>query len=921
MGNSAQIQSPELMELTAGTKLGPYEIQSPLGAGGMGEVYRARDTRLGREVAIKILPEHSTQKPEARQRFEREARAISSLQHPHICTLYDVGHQDGTDFLVMEHLEGETLAKRLERGPMATVELLRIGIEVADALEKAHRKGILHRDLKPSNIMLTKSGAKLMDFGLAKAAGDGAAPALESLTQSLNPSERTTPVTAQGTIVGTFQYMSPEQMEGKEADARSDIFSFGAVLYEMATGKRAFDGKTTASVIAAILEREPPAISSVQPMSPPALDRTVKICLAKDPDERFQSAHDVKLQLEWIRDAGSQGGVAAPVGAHRKNRERIAWGAAAMLLIIAVLLAYGFIARAPHPTHAVVSQIAPPDGASFALWGVAPGMPALSPDGTQLAFVAKTAEGRDLLFVRPLNSPVAHALERTEGASRPFWSPDGRAIAYFGGNNKLYRIDVSGGPPVEIADAGVAAGASWSSNGTILLAAGFDVTGGSAIVRMPDSGGSPEPVVKLGKTFRAVGWPQLLPDDTHFLFTATHGNEGEAGTYVASLNGGEPSVIMAGPSHPVYARPGYLLFVRDGTLMAQPFDAGKLRLSGDAKPLAENVAFNAVLQRGVVTASANDTLVYETATSGANRIIWYDLKGKQIAETGAPLEHGSPSISPDGTRLAVSDSNGGKPDIWVYDLTRGTKTRITSSPGINAAAFWTPDGKSICFVSNRKGRFRFYEKTADGTGEAMPLIAGDSDEAAEFFGSWSADGRYLAFQRSAAPGVAQQGKNGPGMGEIWGVLLQGDRKPFPVVQGGQFVAIQPALSPNAKWVAYTSDDSGQDEIYIAPFPHGSGRWSVSSSGGTWPRWRRDGKELFYRSPDDKIVAVAISEQEGKLNIGKPEVLFQADPAAGALGPTYDLSADGRKVVVVTPVQNSFPPFTLVTNWPALLKKQ
>jgi serine/threonine protein kinase len=332
--------------LASGTKLGPYEITGAIGAGGMGEVYRARDTRLGRDVAIKILPQHLTEKADARQRFEREARAVSSLNHAHICTLYDIGHQDGTDFLVMELLEGETLAKRVEKGPLPTAELLRIAIEIADALDKAHRQGILHRDLNPSNIMLTKAGAKLMDFGLAKASDAAGAPMLSSLTQSLNPSAKTTPVTAEGTIVGTFQYMAPEQMEGKEADARSDIFSFGAVLFEMATGKRAFEGKTTASVIAAILEREPPAISSVQPMSPPALDRTVKICLAKDPDERFQSAHDVKLQLEWIRDAGSQASAAAPVVAHRKNREGVAWAAAAFLLVVATAAVIGYVQRA-----------------------------------------------------------------------------------------------------------------------------------------------------------------------------------------------------------------------------------------------------------------------------------------------------------------------------------------------------------------------------------------------------------------------------------------------------------------------------------------------------------------------------------------------------------------------------------------------
>ena len=372
--------------LVTGIKIGPYEITGAIGAGGMGEVYRARDTRLGRDVAIKVLPQHLTEKPEARQRFEREARAVSSLNHPHICTLYDIGHQDGTDFLVMEYLEGETLAKRLEKGPLATPELLRNAIEIADALEKAHRQGVIHRDLKPANIMLTKSGAKLLDFGLAKACVAPAVMELSSLpTMSRRISDSPpTPLTAHGTIVGTFQYMAPEQLEGKEADARSDIFSFGAVLFKMATGKRAFDGKTTASVIAAILEREPPPISSLQPMSPPALDRVVKICLAKDPDERFQTAHDLKLQLEWIRDAGSQAGVLAPVVAHRKNRERMAWAAAALLLIIAGLFAAEYFLRAPIPAPAVVSEITAPGSNRFVFSGPGFALPVLSPNGRLL---------------------------------------------------------------------------------------------------------------------------------------------------------------------------------------------------------------------------------------------------------------------------------------------------------------------------------------------------------------------------------------------------------------------------------------------------------------------------------------------------------------------------------------------------------
>lgn len=903
------------MSLLANTKLGAYAIIGPLGAGGMGEVYRARDTRLGRDVAIKILPQPLSERPDARQRFEREARAISSLNHPHICTLYDIGRQDGTDFLVMEFLEGETLAQRLEKGPLPTTELLRIGIEVAGALDKAHRKNILHRDLKPSNIMLTKSGAKLMDFGLAKAAENGAPP-LETLTQSLNPSARTTPVTAQGTMVGTVQYMSPEQTEGKEADARSDIFSFGAVLYEMATGKRAFEGKTTASVIAAILEREPPAIATVKPMSPPALERTVKSCLAKDRDERFQSAHDVKLQLEWIREADSQAGVPAPVVAHRKNRERAAWIAAAGLLIIAIAATTGYVLRAPKPAQAIVAQIASPKSASYALWGISPGLPALSPDGTQLAFVAEGSDGKRLLWVRPLDSPDARALAGTDEAVHPFWSPDGRSIAYFA-NGKLSRIDASGGPPITIAPIdGAPWGSSWGPDDTILVGSGTE-----GILRVTASGGPPKQVVKRNSSQVSTGWPQFLPDGKHFLFYKVASPGKEPGTYAGSLAGGAPVLILRGSSAAVYAAPGYLLFVRDGSLMAQPFNAGKLRLSDDATPIAQSVAVNGIIHKGIFGVSENGTLIYEGGIRGGSQISWLDRSGKTISQTGTPGDFGTPAISPDGSRVAVSytEPTTGKPDIWVYDLARGIKTRITFAPGINADAFWSPDGK-VCFVSNQDGAFHLYEKAADGTGQAMPLIAHDDE--AEFFGTWSADGKYFAFQRSGNIGqrTAKQGAgtNGPATGEIWAISESGGGKLFPVVENGQFVAVQPALSPDGKWLAYVSDESGSFEIYVVPFPHGTGKWQISSGGGSWPRWSRNGNELFYRGIGT-LMSAQISEKQGNLVVGKTRELFKINPGRGGLGPMYDVSADGKKFVVAQQAGTEIEPLTVVVNWPALLK--
>ncbi|HKV29004.1 MAG TPA: protein kinase, partial [Candidatus Acidoferrales bacterium] len=769
--------------------------------------------------------------------------------------------------------------------------------------------------------------AKLMDFGLAKgglakgglakAAGDSAAPALASLTQSLNPSARTTPLTAEGTIVGTFQYMAPEQMEGKDADARSDIFSLGAVLYEMATGKRAFEGKTTASVIAAVLEREPPAISSVQPMSPPALDRTVKICLAKDADERFQSAHDVKLQLEWIRDAGSQAGVPAPVIAHRKNRERVAWAVAAMAIIAAALFVTGYFLRAPKPVQAVVAEIAAPKSADYALWGISPGLPALSSDGTQFAFVAVSSDGKQLLWVRPLNSPDARPLEGTDEAMHPFWSPDGRSIGYFA-KGKLNRIDASGGPPITIASVAGPPGGTWSSDGTILIGSGT-----SGIVRVPVSGGAAQQVVKLNSSQVPSAWPQFLPDGKHFLFYKAADASEDSGTYAGSLNGGTPTLILRGSSDAVYAPPGYLLFVRDGTLMAQAFDVGKLRLSGDAAPIAENVAINGIIRKGIFSVSENGTLVYGNAIAGGSQISWHGRNGKIISQTGTPSDFGTPAISPDDARVAVSytDPGTGKPDIWVYDLARGIKTRITFAPGINADAFWSPDGK-VCFVSNRSGKFHLYEKAADGTGQAISLIAHDDD--AEFFGSWSGDGRYLVFQRSGtfAQRIANEGAgtNGPASGEIWAASITGDRKLFPVVQNGQFVAIQPALSPNGKWLAYVSDESGSREVYVVPFPHGTGKWQISSGGGNWPRWSRSGNELFYRAPGN-LMSVQTSEKQGRLILGKTQELFKANLGKGGLGPMYDVSADGKKFVVVEGVGQATATLAVVVNWPALLKKQ
>src|ERR1700680_2479201 len=589
------------MSLPAGPTRGPYEISAPLGAGGMGEVYRARDTRLDRTVAVKVLPQHLADTPEARERFDREARAVSSLNHPHICILHDVGHQGSTDYLVMEYLEGETLGKRIERGPLPAAELLRIAVEIADALEKAHRQGILHRDLKPGNIMLTKAGAKLMDFGLAKAT-----PAAVDLSSSPTVSQpapadpRREPLTARGTIVGTFQYMAPEQIEGKETDARSDIFSFGAVLYEMATGKKAFEGRSQASLIAAILEREPPPISTLQPMSPPALDRVVKTCLEKDPDERFQTAHDLKLQLQWIGEGGSQAGVPAPVAAHRKARERVAWVAAAVFLILAGVAAAAYWQLARQPERAVRAYILPPEKSSFRTGGPGVRPVVVSPGGRLLVFSAASSDGVRL-WVRPLDSLIAQPLVGTENATYPFWSGDSRNIGFFQ-DGKLKRIAVSGGPPQSLCDAPSGRGGTWSRDGVIL----FAPSTASTIFRVSQAGGATEPVTKLNaaRQENSNRWPYFLPDGRHFIFFGRSNDTTQTGNFLGSLDGGEPKLVLKGSSTAaVYAPPSFLLFVRDGTLLAQGLDVAKGQLSGEALPVAERVEMNESTQRASFGAS------------------------------------------------------------------------------------------------------------------------------------------------------------------------------------------------------------------------------------------------------------------------------------------------------------------------------
>ncbi len=872
------------MTLTAGSRLGPYEIQEAIGAGGMGEVYKALDTRLERTVAIKVLPDHLSRDEDVRRRFEREAKTISSLSHPHICALYDVGSQDGVEFLVMEFLEGETLTDRLSKGPLPAEALLRFAIEIADALEKAHRQGIIHRDLKPANVMLTKSGVKLLDFGLAKAVapvnGNSSMTALPTVAPNL---------TQAGTILGTFQYMAPEQLEGKEADARTDIFSFGAVLYEMATGRKAFEGKSQASLIGSILRDEPAPISVVQPMTPPALDRVVKTCLAKDPEDRWQTARDVLLQLKWIQEGGSLAGLPAPVAARRKNRERLAWTVAAALALAAAAFAFAFFRRAPQPLRTVRFEIGTPEDVTSV------DAPRISPDGRSIAFNAVDATGKTRIWVRPLNALLAQPLAGTEGTTRPFWSSDSRYIGFFA-DGKLKKIDAAGGPAQKICDAPTGSDGTWSAEGVIL----FDGRANDPIYRVAASGGTPVVAVKpeASRKESTVGWPEFLPDGRHFLYLTT-GDKPDDSLYRIGLIDSKESLPLA-PAQTlvVYAPPGYLLFVRDKTLVAQPFDLKSRKTTGEPVPLAEHIATDSVgLAR--LSVSRNGTLVYRTGESG-NRMLWVDRTGKDLENLGEPGEFHNPTFSPSGDRVAfdLADPRTGKPDIWVRDLARGVNSRFSFSAGDAAVPLWSPDGKRIVFESGPG--WDLYEKPTGGDGQERLLLHSDERK---FPCDFTRDGRYLVYD-------SQSRETG---WDVWVLPTFGDAKPYPLLKS-RFNELLPMVSPDGRYIAYLSNESGRNEVYVQTFPNPGGKWQISTAGGTEAKWRADGKELYYRSPDQKLMVVSI-QADPNFAAGLPKALFQGRFETGTVRDRYLPSPDGQKFFVIgTLNRESIAPTTVALNW-------
>jgi serine/threonine protein kinase len=865
----------------------------------MGEVYRARDTRLERTVAVKILPKEMSADPARKQRFEREAKTISGLNHPNICVLHDVGSQDGMDYLVMECVEGESLAERLKKGPLALEQVLKYGAQIAEALDKAHRAGIVHRDLKPGNIMLTATGAKLLDFGLAKPVTRAA-----SLATMTTVASDASPMTQEGTVVGTFQYMSPEQVEGKEMDGRSDIFSLGAVLYEMLTGKKAFEGKSQLSVASGILEKEPAPISSLKPLTPPVLDHAIRRCLAKNPEERWQTARDLALELNWIGESGTQAVSGTYLRGASRLRERTAWFVAGAL-VGALIVGATWWRNSKSVEETRYFSVSLP----FAVHDVA-----VAPNGHTIALVGYWEEVRETLGSRNViwlyevgsQQPI-RSLPDTAGASYPFWSPDGKSIGFFA-DGKLKRVNVAGGPAQALCNAPSGRGGTWNREGIIV----FSPTGaGGALYRIAAAGGTPVEVAKpnISGGEYSYRWPVFLPDGKHFLYLAANfsGQKGVNALFVGSLDSNEKQFVAEANANATYVEPGYLLFPRDKTLLVQQFDLKRFTLTGEPTAIITDIQHSPQIRRAVFAAYDTSLLV---APGGSGDVIsqplWLDRHGNKVGAVGKPDVYHNVSLAPNEKSVALdaTDTTNLNTDVWIYELSGDNKKRLTFDPAIDGMPIWSPDGNQLVFNSTRRVGNDMYLKNADGTQEEKCIVC---DDVPKWPNAWSRDGKYVLYMRGT---------------DLWTAT-------FPELKLGLFLKAISALkngqfSPDGKWVAYASNESGKWQVYVTSFPDARGKWQVSNEGGEQPRWRSDGKELFYLSLDGKMMAAPVTTGS-KFDSGPPAALFQVTPPqSNSLLEQfiYDVSHDGQRFLVNTPVNSvQTQQMTVILNWDADLKKK
>ena len=883
----------------------------------MGEVYRARDPRLSREVAIKVLPAGLSSDPERLQRFEQEARAAAALNHPNILALYDIGTHDDAPYLVTELLEGATLREHLVSVALPIRKAIEYPVQIAHGLAAAHEKGIVHRDLKPENVFVTDDGrVKILDFGLAKLTQP------ESALAGATALPTTPPHTMAGVILGTVGYMSPEQVRGIAADHRADIFAFGAVLYEMLSGQRAFHGDTAMDAMTAIVKDHPPDLPVVERRIPPALVRIADRCLEKSPAARFQSTRDLAFALESLTThSGPSSVVAAIEGPSTTSvlwgrRAAMAWASAAgVLLLVAVALAIGYLSRAPVAPRAVRFLIDEPKDVAFAGGAAyAPGA-AISPDGRHVAFMAtRTGGSTNLLWIRSLDALDARPLSGTDGANFPFWSPDSTSIAYFA-QGKLRKTDVSGGPALTLCDAPAGEGGTWNRDGVIV----FAPKGTGTLFRVSSAGGQPAAVTKLSEADKDTShrWPDFLPDGRHFLFLSQPSNV----VYAGSLDSGEVKRLVNADSRALYA-PGYLTFIRGDTLVAQPFDARRLETTGEAVPVAEDLRVNASNGRAAFAVSESGVLAYRTGNANSPvQLTWFDRTGREIAKLGQPKDYRGMDLSPDGQRIVlhlhetVGGTATGSGGLWLIDLVRGTESRFTFTGMHDGSPHWSPDGSRVVFNSSRPGESQnLYVKPAGGATPEEALLKSDVAKSPT---SWSADGRFVVYDNDG----------GKTSSDIWVLPLAGDRKPIPFLTTPANEG-QGELSPDGRWMVYTSNESGRFDVYVQPFPATGGKWLVSTGGGIEPHWRRDGKELYYVSPvPRRLMAVDVKAQGSMFEASLPRALFDVTGIpVGLVGPgarvgVFVASADGQKFLVgLQPPAQVSNPLTIVLNWTAGLKK-